>query len=197
MPCTPEGVYALLGCHLSARRRAHSRRTARLAAELCRRFGLDPQPGVVAGLAHDVARELPDGQLLALAAQDGRGITAEQRRRPVLLHGRAGAALLRRRGLEGCDPEVYEAVADHVTGRPGMGPLARVVYVADFLEPGRGFMGPETRAGLLAMDLDAMVRAVLGRVSAYLAEGGVPVAEDALALYHELGEHADEQAQMG
>ncbi|MBN1837496.1 MAG: bis(5'-nucleosyl)-tetraphosphatase (symmetrical) YqeK [Spirochaetales bacterium] len=196
MGCTARAVEALLARYLGARRRAHCRAVARLAARLCRRFGLDPQQGRLAGLAHDLARELPADRLLELAAAEGGVITQEERERPVLLHGRAGAALLRRE-VGGCDPEVYQAVADHVTGRAGMGRLAKIVYAADFLAAGRRFVDPGTRARILRLDLDAMVGAVLERVFEYLGRGGIPLARNAAALYDELGEHADAQAQMG
>jgi nicotinate-nucleotide adenylyltransferase len=163
---------------------------ARLAGRLCRRFGLDPREGIVAGLAHDAARELTTERLIGLAAADGRGITPEEHSRPVLLHGRAAAVLLDRE-LGGCEPSVLEAVADHVTGRPGMSRLARVVFAADFLAAGRGFVEPAVRAEILRRDLDGMVLAVLERVIRYLQAAESPVATNALALYHELGEHAD------
>lgn len=150
----------------------------------------------MAGLAHDVARELPVDELVRLAAADGQEITPEERKHPVLLHGRAGAVLLAR-AMPGCGREVLQAVADHVTGRPGMSPLARIVFAADFLAANRGFVDRRCRAGMLRLDLDAVVLAVLERVFAYLDQSGNPVAKNAVALYHELGEQANAQAKVG
>ena len=182
--------------HVGARRRAHSESVARLAADLCRRFGEEPLYGTIAGLAHDVAREMPASQLMSLVREDGGAISARERKRPVLLHGRAAAVVLRRE-VGGCPPELYDALADHVTGRPGMSRLARILYAADYLEPERGFLEAEERSAILGMDLDPMVLAVLKKVISYLVQEGVPVAEEALALCRELGEHADAQAKMG
>jgi predicted HD superfamily hydrolase involved in NAD metabolism len=196
MTCTPERVRAVLQRYVGARRRAHSESVARLAADLCRRFGEEPLYGIIAGLAHDVAREMPESQLLSLVRRDGGGISAGELGRPVLLHGRAAAVVLRRE-VEGCPPEVYAALADHVTGRPGMSRLARILYVADYLEPERGFLDTEERSAILGLELDHMVLTVLERVISYLEKKGVPVAEEALSLYRELGEHADAQTKMG
>ena len=52
---------------------------------------------------------------------------------PVLLHGPVAAELLRREGLE--DEEVYQGIYYHSTGCPGMSPVAKVVFLADKLDP--------------------------------------------------------------
>jgi predicted HD superfamily hydrolase involved in NAD metabolism len=185
MDCTAERLRALLGALVGDRRRSHSEAVARLAEGLCRRFGADPLHGALAGLGHDLARELPGERLLALVERDGRPVTREERERPVLLHGRAAAAVLQRE-VGDCPPMVLEAVADHVTGRPGMSLLSRVLFVADYLEPGRGFPGSEEKAALLRLNLNCMVLQVLEGVIAYLRSTGQPVATQALALRQEL-----------
>ncbi len=111
----------------------------------------------------------------------------------MLLHGRAAAVLLG----PAFDPEVREAVADHVTGRPGMSALARLVYVADFLEPGRGFLKPAERRRVLGLALDGQVAWVADRVFEYLRGEGLAIAPPALALSEELKGHAATQAQVG
>jgi nicotinate-nucleotide adenylyltransferase len=183
----------LLRKHLSGKRARHCRRTAALASRLARRFGVDPGRAYLAGLAHDLARELPDAQLLRLAAEDGVPLRAWEQARPVLLHGRAAAVLL---GAGG-SAEVREAVADHVTGRPGMSALARLVYAADFLEPGRGFLEPAERRRALSLGLDELTAWVADRVFEYLRREGLAIAPPALALSEELKGHAATQAQVG
>jgi predicted HD superfamily hydrolase involved in NAD metabolism len=179
--------------HLSGRRARHCRRTAALASRLARRFGVDPGRACLAGLAHDLARELPEADLLRLAAADGAPLRAWERQRPVLLHGRAAAVLL---GAS-WSAEVREAVADHVTGRPGMSALARLVYVADFLEPRRGFLRPAERRRVLRLPLSEQTAWVTEKVFEYLRREGLAVAPPALALYEELKGNAATQAQVG
>jgi nicotinate-nucleotide adenylyltransferase len=186
-------VRRLLRRHLSRRRARHCRRTAALASRLARRFGADTGQAYLAGLAHDLARELPEADLLRLAAADGAPLRAWETERPVLLHGRAAAMLLG----EGCSSEVREAVADHVTGRPGMSALARVVYAADFLEPGRGFLRPAERRSALRLHLRELTAWVGERVFAYLRREGLAIAPPALALSEEWRGHVATQAQVG
>jgi predicted HD superfamily hydrolase involved in NAD metabolism len=175
----------LLQGSLTPQRRHHSLRVASLAMDLCLRYGINPDRGEVAGLAHDLAREMEFDAALALASQDGFPISRLERRNPVLLHGRAAAVLIRESlGIE--DQEILEAVSAHVTGRPSMGLLAKIVFVADFLEPGRDFIDMQQREHALTLDLDGMTALVLEHIFAYLREAGKPIAEPARMLYQEL-----------
>jgi len=185
MICTVEAVRQLLKNTLGQERLAHSLRVADLASELCLARGLEAEKGRLAGLAHDWARELPPEQVRKLALRDGQGESILEARYPVLLHGRAAAVGLREKlGIE--DPEILEAVACHVTGCPGMGLLGKIVFVADFLEPGRGFVSEEIRKAMLRMDIDEMTVRVLEEIFSYLRSKQRPIAQPALQLAEEL-----------
>lgn len=60
-------------------------------------------------------------------------------RSPELLHAQAAAVWAARAGET--DREVLAAVRHHPTGHPGWGDLGRILYVADFCEPGRSHAG--------------------------------------------------------
>ena len=185
MICITEELDRLLKRHLSRERLAHSRRVADLAGELCVTHGLDREKGELAGAAHDWARELPPGCVRELALRDGGGESDLEARYPVLLHGRAAAVGLREKlGVE--DADILEAVACHVTGCPGMGLLAKIVFVADFLEPGRGFMNNWIREEMLRLDIDGMTVRVLEEIFYYLHCQNRPIARQALELAEEL-----------
>jgi predicted HD superfamily hydrolase involved in NAD metabolism len=180
---------ALAEATLSKPRLAHSREVARLSSELCDRFHADEERGYIAGMTHDLARELDPAEILLLAQTDGRPVTEWERARPMILHGRAAAAILTKH-TGYADEEALQAVRDHVTGRGAMGPISRIVFVADFLEPTREFISPEFRRRSLALSLDEMVLAVLERKLHYVRAGSQEPAPDALALHEELTRHA-------
>ena len=185
MICTARGLEQLLGNSLGPERLAHSRRVADLAFELCVAHGLEGEKGELAGLAHDWARELPPERVRELALRDGRGESTLEVQYPVLLHGRAAAVALREK-LRIEDAEILEAVACHVTGCPGMGLLAKIVFAADFLEPGRGFVPEAVREEILSMDINRMTLRVLEEVFAHLRLKRRPIARPALELSQEL-----------
>jgi nicotinate-nucleotide adenylyltransferase len=178
-------VARLLRSTATRARRRHCRGTARLAGGLARRFGVDPAAAYLAALAHDLARDLPEAELLRLGRLDGGPVAPWEEERPVLLHGRAGAVLLEEQGAVD-DPQIRAAVADHVTGRPGMSRLARIVFAADFLEPGRRFVGRELRRRARSLSLDRLTALVLERVLEHLRAEGLAPAPPALALQNEL-----------
>ena len=80
-----------------------------------------------------------------------------ERESPKLLHGPVAAELARRElGVE--DTEVLDAIREHTTGRPGMGPLSLVLYVADKIEPARDYPSVENLRRLAHQDLDRPAR---------------------------------------
>jgi HD superfamily phosphohydrolase YqeK len=124
----------------------------------------------------DARSDLLDGERLrGLAARDGLSFDADEEVLPVRLHGRAGAVVLEKEaGLR--DRGLLQAVRDHVTGRPGMGGLSCVLYAADYLEPGRGFLSERERLRALGGELEDMVRVVLRGTIGYLERHGRRVA---------------------
>jgi HD superfamily phosphohydrolase YqeK len=71
-----------------------------------------------------------------------------------------------------------------------MGPISKIVFAADFLEPTRDFISPEFRRRTLALSLDEMTLAVLERKLHYVRADGREVAPGAQALHQELTAHA-------
>jgi nicotinate-nucleotide adenylyltransferase len=173
---------------LSLERFLHSRHTALLAWDLCRRFGLDPEPGYLAGIAHDLGKPLKEQALLRLAKSDGRGISKLEKQKPSLLHGRAAAVLLRERfGIRNSD--VLEAVASHTEGAAGMGPLAKVIYIADKMEVSREKADPALRKMCYENEsLDRILFAVLDQTVSWLRSKKMELSEETFRLLEKMKE---------
>ncbi|HUX41004.1 MAG TPA: HD domain-containing protein [Rectinemataceae bacterium] len=167
-------------------RARHSRAVAALSAELCERNGLSSAKGRVAGLAHDLCKELDlrnQSSLASIYASiSGRSFVSDGVIGEAALHGPAAAGLLA--GTFGCaDEEILEAIALHTLGSRDMGDLARITYAADKLEPGRKHVDPEFRARCLLLPPAELFGAVLASTVEWLRSVGLPVAEESLALY--------------
>jgi predicted HD superfamily hydrolase involved in NAD metabolism len=142
----------------------HSVRVARCAELLARRHGVDSRKARLAGMLHDLARLYSPERLLAECEARGFTIEPVERKRPVLLHARLGAALARELfGVE--DDEVLSAIEKHTTGADEMSPLDCVVYLADSLEPNRSFPERSWLWELALRDLPGATRETL-RVTA-------------------------------
>jgi len=170
---------------LSPPRAKHSRGVAALAAELCSRQGIDPLRGRVAGLAHDMCKEMPRKELRRLAsgypgARPGSALMADK-----ILHGPAAAVILAREyGVE--DAELLEAIALHTVGKPGMSGLSLILYCADKLEPGRGHVDPSFVERCLALPPSEMLRVVVGDTISWLSQKGHAIAPETRILYNSL-----------
>ncbi len=131
---------------------AHCLRTAETAAVLAEKHHEDVRAAKLAGLTHDVARDLSDEELLARARDLCLDILPAEADRPYLLHAKVGACMLSPAvGVE--ERPVAQAVECHTFGSPKMTNLDKIVYLADMIEPQRHFAGIEELRILAARDL--------------------------------------------
>lgn len=160
------------------RRFEHVLRVAELARQIAQANGADAGQAYAAGILHDIARDLPDAELLRLAPPEC-SIDAAH---PLALHGRAARTLLERWGY--ADAAVLEAVEDHTTGPRGGNAVSACVYIADVSEPGRG-VNADIRE-LALHDLNgALERSIVSKVT-YLQSKGIQVHPRTLRAYHAL-----------
>lgn len=162
---------ALARSRLSEKRYDHTVRVADTAEDLARAHHLDENRARLAALLHDAARETGPEEYLRLADKWEIPVGEPERQSPKLLHGPVAAELARRElGIE--DGEVLEAVRAHTTGKPGMGPLALVLYVADKIEPARDYPSVGRLRELARVDLHEVAAESLRRAIAHNEERG-------------------------
>ena len=174
---------------LSHERFLHSRNTALHASDMCRRFGLDPQAGYLAGIAHDLAKQMDNKHLVKIVKADGQEISALEKDKPNLLHGKAAAVLLRDRFCIH-NEDVLEAVAFHTSGRENMGQLAKVIYIADKTEYSRN-IDPALRKMCMEEDLDSILFTVLEKTIGKLKAKELDLSEDTLMLLERIKERTN------
>lgn len=173
------GKYAIT--MVSQSRYEHSLRVAETAEKLCKIHGLDPQRGYFVGIAHDICKEMKGELMIALATLDGDPVGKLERDKPGLLHGRAAASVLKN-DFSVKDGDVLEAVRLHTFGAPGMGALAKVLYVADKIEPGRSHVTEKYLERVFSMGLDEAMLFVLKENIEFLREKGKKIASVSLKL---------------
>lgn len=178
--------WEFLSRYLGREKIEHCIRVAARARELASRFGADPERAELAGLLHDVARDLSPEEILRLAGEHGIIVTQVGLDSPVTLHGAVGA-LLARNELGVDDEEVLLAISSHVTGRRGWTRLEQVVYLADKVEPGRSYPGVEEIRNMLAAGdfRGALKQSVLASIS-YCSKAGCPVDPETVVVLGEL-----------
>jgi nicotinate-nucleotide adenylyltransferase len=166
---------------LSPARFLHSRNVALLAHDLCRQFGLNPQAGYLAGIAHDMCKSFSEEALFRLTKRDGRPVSQLEKKKPSLLHARAGAELLKERfGVQNRD--ILDAIRLHTLADPEMGPLAKAVFIADKIEISRESVDASLRDIAAFPSLDALFTVVLNDTVAYLRSRKLSLAKGTLSL---------------
>ncbi len=167
--------------------RDHAERVRAVARDLAERHGVDLAPVDLGAAAHDLARAMKGDALLEEARRHGLDVHPVEESNPLLLHGAVAAQSLER--TDGvADHRVLEAVRWHSTGRRGMGPVAKVVFLADKLDPHKLELYPErNEVKALAYDsLDRAIVAFLERELTYHLREGNLVHPESLELRNEL-----------
>lgn len=164
-----EGYKELLKNRLSVKRYTHSIGVANTAARLAGMFNGDIERAYLAGLMHDYARELTEEELLDLTAKHNLSTDGVDLMQTSLLHGPVGAWLLEAEGLI-TDQQVLNAIRWHTTGHPDMDQLAQIIYISDYIEPGRDFPGVDMLRQIANKDLNLGMLAGLDHTLNFLIQ---------------------------
>ena len=169
-----EDVLVLATRVLSEERFKHTSDVADWAEKLAKHHGLDPVKARCAGLAHDLAKEIPIKDQLSLARRWDLFHYPEDEQYPYVLHGRLAAYWLEHY-YKVEDTEILAAIANHTLGRPGMSPLEMLIYSADLTEPSRDFPKVDKLRQSLYDDLEKGTLACVERTLIYLRESKHPI----------------------
>ncbi len=142
------------------------------AAALAMCYGVDIRKAQIAGLLHDCAKCIPDSEKIRVCEKANLPISDVERANPGLLHAKAGAYLAET--LYGItDDNILNAITNHTTGRPQMSLLEKIVFISDYIEPGRSTAKhlKELRKGAF-LNLDQTLLWILEDTLTYLATTG-------------------------
>src|SRR5690606_8364373 len=166
---------------VSPERLEHVKRVATLAAEWAEAIGVpdsERNRWLRAVWLHDAMRDAPEDELLEWASS----VPGP----PELRHGPASAARAKADGET--DRGVLDAVRYHSVGLAEWDMVGRVLYCADFLEPGRDFDHEARRA--LAEQFPRNPRATLRDVARrrllYTVKSGWPILEPTVRFWNSL-----------
>lgn len=114
----------------------HTKGVMYTAACLAMAHGYSVDSAMLAGLLHDCAKCIPNAEKLRLCKEHDIPVTPVEYENPYLLHAKLGAYLAEiEYGV--ADPMICHAIRVHTTGEPDMSLLDKIIYIADYIEPGR------------------------------------------------------------
>lgn len=129
---------AYLKDNLSKKRYTHSVNVANAALSLARRYGENEDKAYIAGLLHDVCKELPAQMQLELVKSSDLNVCEIETHTAALFHAIAGAEFIRTRfGIN--DVEIINAIRYHTVACGNMSKLAQIIYLADLISEDRDY----------------------------------------------------------
>ena len=158
---------------LNHKRYEHTLSVAYTAANLAMVHSSDTYKALIAGLLHDCAKCISDKKLIAICEKHSIDISEVEMNNPsALLHAKVGAVLANEKyGIN--DEGILNAIKYHTTGRPDMSKLEKILYIADYIEPGRKHAPNLKQIRAMAyQDLDKTLLKILEDTLSYLMSGG-------------------------
>ena len=120
---------------LSEFRFTHSLGVVKKAVELAKQYGEDEEIVKKVAIAHDIAKEMKNEELIKYANENKIEIDEVEKINPSLLHGKVGADIVAKK--YNFTEDMQNAIKWHTTGRENMTMLEKIIYVADKTEENR------------------------------------------------------------
>ena len=170
---------------MSKKRYVHSINVAKAAQQLAIKYGADVEKAMVAGILHDITKEMPYDEQLQIIESNGIMLDKVQKFSPKTWHAISGSVIIKKElGID--DEEILNAVRYHTSGRADMSLLEKVIFVADFIGEERNYKGVDVMRSKAKKSLeDAMLYGVSFTIKD-LSEKQCAIDMNTLALYNEL-----------
>lgn len=117
---------------LSEKRYVHSFKVSKIARVFAGKAGYSADKAEIAGLLHDIAKELPGVENARIISESGIAVSGFELEYHHILHALAGAVIAEREfGIT--DPEILDGIRCH-NGRPAMGTIEKIIFISDHID---------------------------------------------------------------
>ncbi|MCG1022302.1 bis(5'-nucleosyl)-tetraphosphatase (symmetrical) YqeK [Sutcliffiella horikoshii] len=169
---------------LTERRYVHTIGVMETAIKLAEIYKVDAEKAELAAIFHDYAKFRDKEEMRQIIINQKMPHDLLQHH-DELWHAPVGAYLVEKEaGIT--DPEVLEAIRCHTSGKINMSPLDKVLYVADYIEPGRDFPGVEQVRESAMTSLDIAVIQAMKNTITFLLKRNQPVYPDTFHAYNDM-----------
>lgn len=180
-----EKVKAYLLEHLSKKRVKHIYGVVDVAERLAEKYGVSVSKVRAASLLHDVGKRFNIEEMVEFLKEREHILPEEYYITRGLLHATVGYYIAREE-FNVNDIETLSAILHHTTGAKNLGMVEKIVYIADYLDPNRGFSNQKDLYALAAKDLNkALLKVVVESVNFVFNKRSI-LAADTIEFYNEL-----------
>lgn len=132
----------------------HSLCVSKEAKRLAEKYGANPQKAEIAGMLHDICKEIPENEQLKIIADFDIIMNNVEKSTQRLYHAISGSVYLKNVVKIG-DEEIIGAVRWHTSGRKGMTLLEKVIFTADFTSDDRDYPDADEMRRLAEISLES------------------------------------------
>ncbi|WP_175639805.1 bis(5'-nucleosyl)-tetraphosphatase (symmetrical) YqeK [Metabacillus schmidteae] len=169
---------------ITEHRYVHTLGVMETAIHLSQKYGGDVKKAELAAIFHDYAKFRPKKEMEKII-KDQEMPAKLLEHNSELWHAPVGAYLVKKEvGIK--DKEILRAIKYHTSGRPNMTLLEKIIYVADYIEPGRHFPGVEEVRELAETSLDKALLKSLQNTISFLLKKNQAIYPDTLKTYNSL-----------
>lgn len=160
----------------------HTLGVEKVAVELAEHYHMDIEKARITALLHDYAKYYPDDKAKEIIENEQYDPRLLEFHRS-LWHAPVGAYLAEKEfGIT--DNEILEAIRVHTTGSASMSDFDKLIYLADYTEPGRTFPGVYKARRLALKCLDEAMLFALSSTITHLIKKQQSVFPDTLEAYN-------------
>ncbi|HBM99040.1 MAG TPA: phosphohydrolase [Ruminococcus sp.] len=170
---------------MSEHRFVHSVNVSKEARKLAKIYGADAEKAAIAGILHDITKEMPVEEQLKIITDSGIILDNVQKNAPKLWHGISGSIYIKE-NLDINDADILNAIRYHTTGRAGMSLLEKIIFVADFTSQERTYKGVSTMRKKSRKTLDEAMLYGFKFTFSDLSKRELAIHPDELACYNEI-----------
>lgn len=157
----------IVAAQLSEKRFQHSLRVAQVARKLADVHDVDSRKAYHAGVLHDYCKEYSKEKLIKYAVDHQLISDILELHMLQTLHGPVAAEVLKEKDLVS-DQSILQAIKYHTTGHPEMDILAKIIFIADYIEPDRKTPNIDFIERVAYRNLDEALLLIINQTMSYL-----------------------------
>lgn len=180
-----EQAFKVVRHALKPRRFEHTERVVMEATKLVGKYGGDLQKIRLAAILHDYAKYRSSLEMRETVIKSKNLSLDLLEYGDELLHSFVGAVYIKEE-LGVNDDVILSAIRYHTTGRAGMTKEEKIVFLADYIEPGRTFPQAKVTSELAEIDLDLACLESLKNTINYLSQKSLAIYPDTFEAYNDL-----------
>lgn len=174
----------IVKAHLPEKRYIHTLGVLETAIDLAKIYNASECEVSLAAIFHDYAKYHPVEEMKSVVLTellDERYLYYGDE----LLHGPVGAHFVKTKfRIE--NEHILNGIRYHTTGRVGMTIVEKIIFIADYIEPGRNFPGIDEVRHVVKKDLDLAIILAIQNTVQLLMKKQLPIFPDTIDTYNSL-----------